>query len=263
MTLARIVVVLLRVGVLLAASTFANADHVPGHDDCDPTFPVPLPDQQTYSGGIIFLTAIGPFAETQILETVINVKYISDGATPAEELLFNISVPVDGKQRELVLTGAELGFGEGPGTFRGRLATHFFDGQVWLNSPGPSSIVEIGIGAVNGGVEGTAYFVNSSITFKLGLRVDGDTPTHVRYPSPFDVASGLLSELRSSGQYFGAVCLGSFHVPIGTDPFTDPAPGDGRYYLARNLGLCVAQGYGSSSIDPDPRAWLNANPPCP
>ena len=239
------------------------AGHVPGHDDCDLVFPVPLPDEQTYNGGIIFVTSIGPFPEVQILETVVSIRYVSDGATPARDLLLNIQVPVDGELRELELTGAQLGFGTGPGTFTGTLVTPFFDGEVWNNSPFPHSLVEIGIGAVGGGVDGYSYFVQSTITFKLGLRVDGGAPTQLHYPSPFDAVTGLLSDLQSRGQYFDATCLGTFETSSGTDPLPEPPLGAARYYLARNLGSCLASGYGDSSLNPDPRDWLDENSPCP
>ena len=39
-----------------------RADHIPNHDNDDPIFPVPIPGQEFFSGGILFVTAIGPQA---------------------------------------------------------------------------------------------------------------------------------------------------------------------------------------------------------
>lgn len=250
-------------GLLVASAALAN--HIPGHDDCDPTFPVPLPDQDTYSGGgsIIFLTAIGPAGETQILGTKITVTFVSDGATPARDLLIVIQPQVNQGNPELEVTGADLGFGSDPGTYHGSIETDFFNGEVWEFSGFGSSIVDLEIGAVNGGVEGTAYFVDSFVTFDLGLRVEGTAPTVLHYKSPFDVATGSLSNLQATGEFGDAACLGTFQTSSGTDNLSEPDSGEGRYYLARGLNFCAQQGYGRSSITPDPRRPLNNSPPCP
>ena len=44
----------------LALSAGSSADHIPGHQNGDPTFPMPIPGQNDFSGGIAFVTLIGP-----------------------------------------------------------------------------------------------------------------------------------------------------------------------------------------------------------
>jgi len=82
-------------------------------------------------------------------------------------------------------------------------------------------------------------------------------------PPEFDVRSGLLSDLRADGDLSQAVCLGHFFDNPATLGLPDPPEGDGYYYLARGLSSCVAEGYGSSGLDPDPRDALDTLPACP
>ncbi len=64
-----------------------------------------------------------------------------------------------------------------------------------------------------------------------------------------DVASGSLSELRSSGGFGGASCLvsGAGEPPVA-DPGPDPPPGEGRYFLVRGRNACGAGSYGAGSV---------------
>ena len=80
--------------------------------------------------------------------------------------------------------------------------------------------------------------------------------------SPFDLVSGLLSELREDAGFARATCLGSFGTGPAVDPLPDPPTGDGRYYLARGVTSCPNAGFGVSTLTPDPRGALAAGP-CP
>jgi hypothetical protein len=80
----------------------------------------------------------------------------------------------------------------------------------------------------------------------------------------FDVRYGSLSELRADRDFSRASCLDRFLVNPVSDSLPDPAPGDGRYYLARGLSSCIVQGHGDSRGPvPDPRDALDALPACP
>lgn len=155
------------VGISVFAIASARADHIPGHDPCGPRFPVPLPGPLGFHGGATFVTAIGPVEGTLINRTTLRVEYVSDGATPASELELAITVPVDSGYREWVVTGEELGFGDGPGTFTGVLRTNRFNGEVWQLPTFPHSLIDLTIQAVHGGVEGRAFFVHSFIAFDV------------------------------------------------------------------------------------------------
>jgi hypothetical protein len=82
-------------------------------------------------------------------------------------------------------------------------------------------------------------------------------------PPEFDVRYGLLSELHADRDFSRIDCLGRFFDTPASDTLPDPPPGDGHYYLARGLSSCIAQGYGDSSLVPDPRDALDLLPPCP
>ncbi len=153
---------------LVMTSTAALADHIPGHDNCDPVFPVPLPGQEFFDGGVLFGTLIGPLADSVITNTTFDITYVSDGATPASDLFIEIMVQVDDKFRPFCLTGADLGFGSGPGTFQGTLQTDVLNGVVWPGFLPPNSTVDLFIDAVGGGgIQGSGFFVDSFILFDV------------------------------------------------------------------------------------------------
>jgi hypothetical protein len=82
-------------------------------------------------------------------------------------------------------------------------------------------------------------------------------------PPEFDVRYGLLSDLQADGDFSQAACLGHFLDTPATLSLPQPPAGDGYYYLVRGLSSCVAQGYGSSGLAPDPRDALDSLPVCP
>ncbi len=144
------------------------ADHIRKHEECDPTFPMPIPGEEFFDGGAMIVDLIGPIEDAVITNTTFDITYVSDGATPASELLLHGSVQVDREFVEFTVTGADLGFGSGEGTFHGKLQTDDLNGLVWPNFLfAPHSIVSLQVGAINGGIEGTAYFVDSFITFDV------------------------------------------------------------------------------------------------
>jgi len=147
----------------------ALADHIPGHSDSDPVFPIPIPGEEFFSGGALWVTAIGPRGGSEILNARFDITYVSDGATPASNILFNVGLWVEddlGEEvyAETIVTGADLGFGSGPGTFRGTWETDDLNG-IAIESfffP-PYSLVDMIIQATDGGIEGTGYFIDSYI----------------------------------------------------------------------------------------------------
>ncbi len=153
---------------LLAIPTTTRADHIPGHDNCDPVFPAPLPGEEHFTGGVLFVTLIGPIEDDIITNTTFDITYVSDGATPASEIQIHGTVQVDEGFVGFIVTGEDLGFGSGPGTFKGTFSTDTLNGVVWPSFffP-PHSIVDLQIDAVNGGINGYAYFVDSFINFDV------------------------------------------------------------------------------------------------
>lgn len=155
-----------------------NADHIPGHENDDPIFPVPIPGPEFYTGGIIFITAIGPPGGAEIHNTTFDITYVSDGATPASDIHITVGMFIDEDNPQYVETsvnGSDLGFGSGAGTFKGSFDTSVFNGtavESFLFPP--NSIIDISIGAIDGGIDGTGYFLDSYINFDLVGIVPGD-----------------------------------------------------------------------------------------
>ncbi|MHC5114433.1 MAG: hypothetical protein ACYTGP_08410 [Planctomycetota bacterium] len=159
---------------LLAWGHPASADHIPGHSNEDPTFPVPIPGQSEFSGGAMWVTAIGPVGGSEMHSATFDITFVSDGQTPASDLLLNVSLFIDEgpagvNQVETVVTGADLGFGSGPGTFHGTFETTDLNGiAVEHFLVAPYSLMDIIVDAVGGGgIQGTGYFVDSFIHFDL------------------------------------------------------------------------------------------------
>ena len=154
---------------IAAIPTTTLADHIDGHDNCDPVFPCPLPGEEFFHGGIIWVTLIGPVEDDIITNTTFDITWVSDGATPASDLLLHGTVQVDEDLVEFTVTGADLGFGSGPGKFHGTFSTDALNGLVWPSFffP-PYSIVDLQVDAVGGGgIQGYAYFVDSFINFDV------------------------------------------------------------------------------------------------
>lgn len=142
------------------------ADHIFGHDDCDTTFPMPIPGQEHFTGGVMWVSLIGPIDESIVTGTTFDITYVSDGATPASELLMILSLMVDEDFPHIHVSGADLGFGDGPGTFKGTFYTEALNGVAWESFlVAPYSLADLQIDSVNGGgIQGTGYFLDSFIT---------------------------------------------------------------------------------------------------
>ena len=175
---------LLTATLAAAIGAFALADHVDGHHDDDPTHPVPIPGQEFFDGGAMFVTAIGPVGGREVIETELDITYVSDGATPASEIVIEVGMFVEDNDGVIEytsfhVTGAELGFGSGPGKFHGTFSTDALNGFAVMGFLPPYSIVDLMIGAVNGGIDGSGYFEDSFVIFNLtpldcAADLDGD-----------------------------------------------------------------------------------------
>ena len=127
----------LRVVTIVLTSLFTYpcwAGHISGHQDSDPVFPVPIPGKEFVEGGgddgaVFIASAIGPAKGTTITNTRFDITYVSDGITPASDMVIGVSAPVDTQFRDFHITGADLGFGSGSGTFTGTFETDELNGE--------------------------------------------------------------------------------------------------------------------------------------
>ena len=63
----------------------------------------------------------------------------------------------------------------------------------------------------------------------------------------YDMPTGLLTSLRGSGGFGGAICLANnLTTPAYTDDRIPPAA-DGFYYLVRSANACGVGSYGTGS----------------
>lgn len=78
----------------------------------------------------------------------------------------------------------------------------------------------------------------------------------------YDIVTGLVSQLKASGNYSNATCLVNNH---GNTPYLDtrtpPPSGDAYYYLLRAHNSCGIGSFGSTG-PADPRYALEGSTPC-
>jgi hypothetical protein len=101
------------------------------------------------------------------------------------------------------------------------------------------------------GVDGGSFEIRWG---RCDLFLEGRDPTLLHYVDSFRMVTGMLSDLRSSGNFDGASCLVSFAEGPVPDSLPDSPPGEGRYFLARGLEDCSVFGYG---VPGNPRAALD------
>lgn len=77
----------------------------------------------------------------------------------------------------------------------------------------------------------------------------------------YEVGTGALSQLRSSGTFDAGTCLASSLVSRQyVDARPTPPVGDGYYYLGRARNACFAGSYGSTLRD---QHGMGAGEACP
>ena len=117
---------------------------------------------------------------------------------------------------------------------------------------------------------GVMVHLTRSVPAELAtVQVSGRGPTTVTWsgarsggtPATYEVASGALSQLRSSGSFEAGVCLAS---SLGSGPFADARPsppvGEGYYYMVRARNDSFVGSYGSALRD---QHGIGAGDPCP
>ncbi len=166
----------------------AFAGHINEHHDSDNIFPIPIPGQAFFTGGAMKVLALGPVEGSIITNTTFDVTYVSDGRIAASDLEIFLSVQVDNAFSELTVTGADLGFGSGEGTFTGSLTTDALNGMVWQCPDCPHSMLDLTITALSERASEGSFFIDSLITLDLA------PPKAVPEPASLSLlAAGILA----------------------------------------------------------------------
>lgn len=150
--------------VLLGVFVLPTSAHdLPNSTD----FSIFLPEDQ-FTGQVMFITFIGPPAGQNIWHATADFTWIANGGgTPASNVLVNFELAVNGMTKHWTVTGADLGWGSGPGTYTGSIGTDFLNGLISPNGPGGSSIIHVDIGTTTGGGLSGGHFDNSSFTLEI------------------------------------------------------------------------------------------------
>ncbi len=86
----------------------------------------------------------------------------------------------------------------------------------------------------------------TTLGFDASRRLVFESDPAASLATGFDLASGGLSDLLTSGTVAGATCLAGDIVGTSYDDLRpDPAPGDGYYYLARGRNACGVSSFGA------------------
>lgn len=216
-----------------------------------------------FSGEIIAMTAFGPDAGEPVWNTRVDVTFTTDGTTPASELLFHVSLQLEGGSGHWSVSGADLGFPEAAGTYSGSLETDHFDGVVSNMTPFPFTPMEVSVQSTTGGLWGTVDELK--LSFEIGPRLEvSQTALSV------SAQEGQVLELNagpSAGPGLWYVLLGSMSgtapgidlggvvLPLVPDAYTDLLLSHPNGPLLQNsLGSLNASGEASAQLSLPPKA---------
>ncbi|HZM00962.1 MAG TPA: hypothetical protein VFD43_12000 [Planctomycetota bacterium] len=156
--------------ILLALALLAGL--LPAHDAPGSShFDLLVPDMPL-NGAITFVSLVGPASGNEVLHTTWNLTYTAPhGGTPASDLILELTMPIEGPDAELVVTGADLGWPSATGTFSGSIDSDALNGVLAQGLFG-FVVPELVILSTDGGV--TGQFVDSTITLELAEHCQED-----------------------------------------------------------------------------------------
>jgi hypothetical protein len=176
--------------LFLLATPIAAAHDAPGSTN----YAMPIPPGP-YTGQITFVTLVGPAAGAEILHTTWNVTFSSGpGGTPASDVLFELTVPLETGFVEQLVSGADLGWPSSTGTFEGTLSTDLLNG-VLVGGLFPFSTPSLDFGATTGGL--TGKFIDSAVNFELAA---GDVcQTDLGFGGPGELQISVCGQELATG----------------------------------------------------------------
>jgi hypothetical protein len=182
--------------VLILTSGVGLAHDRPGSTE----FVAPLPTDN-YTGKILTATLIGPTNDSHVLHATLAVTWNSHPNMPASDLGLEFTLPTVNGSEHWIVTGADLGFGDGPGTFTATLDSDDLNGIVFWPLP-PNAIIHFDIFNATGTDGVWGQFQNSSLTLEIeGEAPDpsGSVPDGSEVPGPpLTVAKALNNRIELS-----------------------------------------------------------------
>jgi hypothetical protein len=121
-----------------------------------------------HSSQVSLVTLVGPDAGEEVLHTTFNLTFFSPaGGTLGSDVLLNLTMPTEGVDPEIVITGADLGWPATTGTHSGSFDTDLLNGVLTGGLGGglPFSTPEVVMDSVIGGL--TGQYIDSTITLEL------------------------------------------------------------------------------------------------
>lgn len=144
------------VALVLGAGIVAAHD-LPGSTELVFTFP-----ETPHTGNITFIDFIGLEVGSQILHATLNVTWIAHPNMPASDLGMVFFVEIEGQSIHWAVTGADLGWDDGPGPFSAIIDTDELNGVT----TSPLVHFEMVNASGKGGVWG--QFQDSSFSLEIG-----------------------------------------------------------------------------------------------
>ena len=147
------------------------------------------------TGQILFITYLGP-PQGYVTKVSLDLTFITDGTFPAEDLAFDVHAPTLPGFPEWFVTGADLGWGQGAGTWTGTIETESLNGEIF-NPGGPFSIWDVTILTASGVGGVTGQFIDSAIVIEYSLTPPDPEPELRRGDANGDgVVNGLTDSLH-------------------------------------------------------------------
>ncbi len=226
------------VAVLVFGAGLAVAHDQPGSTE----FVAPLPTNY-WTGQIVHASLIGPVSGSLVLHATLELTWIADPNMPASDLGIEFGVPTTNGSLHWIVTGADLGWDDGPGPFNATIDTHQLNGEIFWPIP-PSSIIDFNLFTASGTGGVWGQFQNSTLTLEIEGEPPapaGSVPDGAIVPGiPLTVAKGLFGRIVLE---WGSSCSG--------DPDYEIYEGDlGGDFTSHTARFCSTGGLTSKTFAP-------------
>ena len=252
--------ILSRTSVALAASAvLLLAPPAIAHGPSETTtFVSPLPTFP-FTSQITFVSLFPPPVGVSIVHATLDLTWNSDGTFPASDLLLHYEISVDGVIRDLVVTGADLGWGSGPGTYTGSIDTDILNGQTVQGGLfGTKLELDIATSTGFGGVTGqftsaselrlemATSFRNENQAFNVSLSAGGTQVLALDAPAS---EAGRLYWIFGSGTGTSPGIAGpAGTLPLNFDPYFNFTLLHPNKHIKPSVGFLNLEGNASATL---------------